>query len=138
MEWLIIPGILATIFAILLLWSEATVWHKALSVVLCYLAGTLFLGFAISCPNSYYSTRTNALSAEVYYQEILLPHKVGETDTHIVVSSQQAAIWQAGEMNLPKYNSYLKTTRYWDSVPIIGTAIYSPPKYLKYARIGNE
>jgi len=98
----------------------------------------VFLVTLIGCPVNYYSQRTEALRAESYYQQTIMPHVIEEADSYVVVDSLQAGIWQAGEMNVATYNAYLKDRRYWDGVPIIGTVVYGPPDYLKYVRIASE
>ena len=144
MEWLIIPGILLASGGLIILiawkiedWWPMSIADKIMGKVgyLGILIGVLFIASTIVCPVHYYSTRTDALKAEAYYQQIALPQMVEEHDNYIVVDSAQAGIWQAGEWNMARYNGYLKSTRYWDSIPIIGTAIYGPPEYLKYVRV---
>lgn len=136
--WLLIPGIILGVvgLGILLVMRSGGKDSDAAAVI--YVVGACFLLFSlIVCPCQYYSLRNEALRAETYYQQIALPHAVAEYEDYIEVLSPEAGLWQAGDMNLPNYNAYLRTTRYWDSVPIIGSVVFGPPEYLKFVRVGR-
>lgn len=149
MEWLVIPGIclgLALIALVILLMLESQILDSRhendllafLSVgmiIICTVAGVITL---ILCPTHYYSTRNSALRAEAYYEYVAKPAMVEEHSEYIVISNPESAIWQAGTLNLSSYNAYLESTRYWDSVPIIGTAVYCPPEYLKFIEVRSK
>jgi len=138
MEWLLIPGIflVAAVISGVIDWVKsrphfdhgAWVVMMALCIILCILS-------ILSCSISYYVTRNDALRAEAYYEQIVTPAIVEEYENYVVVDSTQTAIWQAGEMNLSNYNAYLKSMRYWDGVPVIGTCVYGPPDCLKFVRV---
>lgn len=97
--------------------------------------GILLTIALIVCPISYYTGRGNAWRAEQYYEHIIQPNVVEETENYVVVSNIEAGIWQAGDTNVFDYNSYLVTIRHWQDVPVVGWIIYPVPEQLKYVRI---
>lgn len=137
MEWLIIPGIIAGLaiaLYVLAAWLGADDGLIAIAIV-----GGIVVVLSLSlCPTFYYGSRNAALRAEAYYEHIVLPHVVAQEESYVVVHNIETAIWQAGEQNLTSYNAYLRSTRYWDSIPVINTAVYKPPEHLKYVRIAKE
>jgi len=140
MEWLIIPGIVvglvALLFGIGTVLNIKTNWGMDTLFIASIVFGLIaFLVAITACPITYYSTRTDALRMEAYYEQIITPAIVEEYDDYVVVNSTETAIWQAGEMNLAEYNAYLQSTRYWDGVPIIGSAVFGPPEHLKFVRV---
>ena len=40
-----------------------------------------------------------------------------------------------GDYNVSTYNGWLAGSRYWNSIPLIGTTVYDPPADLKYVRV---
>jgi len=136
MECLIIPGILLGLFFLCLLIAFFTEqgW-------VCFFGFGIFILWVLSifaCPVNYIKTRNIAWRAEQYYEQIILPNVTEEGFDFVIVSNLEAGIWQAGDSNVFDYNSYVVTTRYWQSIPLIGTAIYDVPQHLKYVRISSE
>ena len=140
MEWLIIPGIVVGLVVLLFGIGIAIGVKTNWDMDTFFIASIIFSLFAfmvtiVACPITYYSTRTDALRMEAYYEQIITPAIVEEYDDYVVVNSTETAIWQAGEMNLAGYNAYLQSTRYWDGVPVIGSAVFGPPEQLKFVRV---
>ena len=94
--------------------------------------GIILLIAIVGCPAQYLTCRSQVLELEAYYTYVIQPNIVEENAEYVVVDGFEAAIWQAGEMNLSTYNAGLRVLRYWDSIPIVGSTVYSPPTYLKY------
>ncbi len=133
--WMLIPGILLGV-AILCLIVAA--WRDSEGfIVLALIVGCFFLIFGIASPINYYESRNTAWKAEQYYENLITPNIIEEQDTYVVVSNIEAGVWQAGDSNVFDYNSYLRTTRHWQNVPIIGTIIYPVPEHLKYVRLAR-
>lgn len=133
MECLIIPSIIVVLGGIFILVYKihgSDGWGIGIIAMAIF-----FLTAIIGCPVEYLQSRNKAWQAEEYYNNIAYPSMVQEASGYIVVDNAQAAVWQAGDFNIYGFNSYLRTTRYWDSVPLIGTCVYTPPEYLKYIRI---
>lgn len=134
MESLIIPGILGAITVVCFIFLRNSWDFDIVPWLLLILTICAF----ICCLTSWTLYRADAIEAEAYYENIVQPHIVQEYDEYVVVGTDIApAIWQAGESNLATYNGYLKSTRYWDSIPVIGTIIYPPPDKLKFVRVQN-
>ena len=94
--------------------------------------GIILLIAIMGCPAQYLASRSQVLALEAYYTYVAQPNIVEESAEYVVVDNSDAAIWQAGEMNLSTYNAGLRVLRYWDSIPIAGSTVYPPPAYLKY------
>ncbi len=94
----------------------------------------------IFAPVQYFGDRSVSWAVAEYYEAVILPNIVEETEDFVVVSNLEAGIWQAGDHNIYDYNAYLKTNRYWQDVAIIQTWVYPAPEHLKYVRIqgGNQ
>ena len=135
MESLLIPGIL--VGATVLCWRilrHSYDWDWLYIIV-----GVLMVGSLFCCPVIWASSKNAAIEAQSYYANIVQPHVIEEHQDYVIVGTEIApAIWQAGASNLPEYNAYLRSTRYWDSIPIIGSVVYPPPKELKYVRVQNK
>ncbi len=136
MFW-IIPLILLVIFIPLLVMAllNSGYWNEDKWLVIAIISGIIFLFSAFLCPGNYLITRNDAWRVEQYYESVILPNVVEETDNYVIVSSLEAGVWQAGEFNLYSYNSYVRTTLYWQEVPVIGWHIYPVPEHLKYVKI---
>ena len=135
-EFLIIPAALAVIAAILFIIVSKT-WNKdwiggigfGVSILACIflLAGFIMQGM----------TRGEAIEAEAYWATFIEPNIIASEGDTVIVANPQAAIWQAGEWNLPYYNTWLALTRYQDSLPVFGGLIYAPPEYLKFVTVNK-
>jgi hypothetical protein len=101
-----------------------------------------FIGFVISswivCPVNYYSQVNDNIQLKNYYENIIKPNIISETDEYVVVSNSNAGIWQVGSNNVVSYNSTLASRRYWDDKVIIGSIICRPSDELKYVQISNK
>ena len=135
MESLIIPGLFAVVVLILVLAQIKK--ENGFLEILTFIVITLAIGALIVCPLiRNLASRGDAIRAQSYYENIIEPHIIEEFEGYVVVDSDIApAIWQSGDYNLSTYNSYLKSTRYWDSIVILGSMVYPPPKELKFARV---
>jgi hypothetical protein len=133
MEWLIIPAIL---IGLMVVFGLLAIKWGDISWVLLILALPLFLAM-ITCPTNYYKSRNRAWAMEQYYIQVIQPNVISEGVDFVVVSNIEAGVWQAGDVNIYGYNKYLVTTRYWQEIPLIKTAIYSVPEHLKFARISK-
>jgi len=138
MECLIIPGIIAGVIGILFAIGQWLEHRKRyydtdnLGIVFWTCIGFLVLAL-VACPlGRQVFSRPEALTAQSYYENVITPNIVEEYDTYVVVGDAVTGIWQAGDYNVAKYNSYLKTTSYWDAVPIIGSVVYPVPDKLKF------
>lgn len=138
MSWLAIPAIFAliTIAAGIVAkralekdWSAT--WPMAMQVGL---VGATVISF-LTCAIYYYTGLGNVREARAYYENIIEPNIVEESDDCVTVSSVNAAVWQAGDYNVSTYNGWLARSRYWNSIPLIGTTVYDPPADLKYVRV---
>lgn len=139
MEWLQISGVIIGLMAIVgvVLWflmDGRDRMDMALFMSLTTFVLVLVFGFG-AAGLAYYTSKGNARHAESYYDNLIAPNIVAEYEDYVVVDSDQAALWQAGRSNLSTYNAYLKSRRYWDGVPIIGSLTYAPPEHLKYVRV---
>jgi len=148
MESLIIPGIMASIVALLSLVKR--IWHciarmdteteEAMSLTQIVLVVLIFIALIV-CPISRnVSSRDDAIIAQSYYTNLVQPHIIEEFGDYVVVSSGVSpAMWQSGAYNLAAYNSYLATARYWNDLPLIGSMIYPPSSELRFVRVqGGE
>lgn len=135
MEWLAIPGIMLGLAALLLVlaywWPSDAAWCTGLAVLV------VMLFVLLICGARHYADIGKVRTAESYYDNIIAPHVVHEGCDYVVVDNVQSAVWQAGEFNLSWYNAFLKSRRYWDSVPLWNTVTVAPPDRLKYVRIAN-
>lgn len=131
--FMIIPGTLLGIgllFLGLAVWKGSEGWWVASGVF-----GFFLLMAFIVCPVQYLSSRNEAWKAEQYYENLVLPNVVEETDSYVVVDNIEAGVWQSGEFNLYSYNSYVRVTRHWQDVPIISSIVYPVPEQLKYVKV---
>lgn len=134
MEWIIIPLITLPFLGFAIWWGIHNNWEGG-QFALLIVTATIVIVAWVAFPSGYVSTYNHSLEAEAYYQNVLMPNKVSETSDYITVTGLEGGVWQAGTLNLPKYNSYLVKTRFWDKVPIVGWGIYSPPDYLKQTKV---
>lgn len=135
MESLIIPGILGGA-ALICYFIFRNSWDFD---IIPFIAGGIAVITLIICPIVWAGYRNAAIEAQSYYENIVDPHIIEEYEDYVIVGTDIApAIWQAGESNLAIYNGYLKSARYWDSVPIIGSVVYPPPSELKFVRVQPE
>lgn len=138
MEWLVI-SVAASVLGLFLI-AMGKIWEGpnviSLFASAAYVIGALIIAISwLVSPLAYYSSRNEALEAEAYYENILRPAMVEEHQDYIVVDSLQGAIWQSGDQNLPSYNSYLRSNRYWDQNGFWGKLVYPAPAHLKPARV---
>jgi len=137
MDWLLIPGILGIVLILTAIYKWRDVENGFVSVVIVILIICIFLAFII-CPVNYYKTKTDSIEAEAYWDTFISPNIIEETDEYITIKNINAGIWQSGGYNLASFNQYLKSTRYWDSMPVLGTCVYPPKNHLKLVKVSLE
>ncbi len=138
MIWIIIPTIATILLVIVWLWANCDDYDSSPLRGLLFLTALITLFSWIGCPIQYYSSRSEAWVAQQYYESVITPNIIEEHEDYVVVDNMQAAIWQAGGVNLMEYNSYLVKTRYWQDTLIGKTFTYRVPEHLKYVRIKSK
>lgn len=135
MEWLYI--ILLVVFSTVLLTAIFLRFERTegLAAVICVVG--IIASFLTIClsPASYYSTRNDAIKFQAYY-DMVQGCVVEEHDDYVVVTGLDAAMWQAGSVS--DYNSYVRSIRYWDSIPVIQWCVYSVSDELKEIRLVSD
>lgn len=139
MEWLLIPGI---ILGIMVIWIVIIKLLQPCVVPVIVEVLTMFMVVVtvltcITVPLAYLKQRGDVAALLNYYENIIQPNIVDVQNDYVVISNNNAAIWQAGDMNLSSYNSSITQRRYWISVPVIGSAVYSVPVELKFVRVAK-
>lgn len=139
MIWIVLPAI-AT--GLCLLWG---IWWVAKEYDICFnewimaptfILAILFLLCWIGCPVTYFDGRSTAWRMEEYYDNVITPHVVAETEQSVTVVSLEAGVWQAGASNLVDYNGYLRSNRYWSKNWLGHLFTYPVPDRLKYVKVG--
>lgn len=139
MESLIMPGILWGVCLILfLIWKlhdKQDLIDSNWGLPFVIVCGVAFvMSIAAPCTRNI-NSKNDAITATAYYEYIIQPLVVEEYKDYVIVDSFQGAIWQAGDLNLVAYNSYLQVKRHWDKNLIIGSFIYPVPEHLKLVKI---
>uniref|UniRef100_A0A6H2A0T8 Uncharacterized protein n=1 Tax=viral metagenome TaxID=1070528 RepID=A0A6H2A0T8_9ZZZZ len=139
LESFIVPGVIGIILIIVGIcayeWGDGNDMRWFLPIW--FLCGFFVLS-VIACPGVYIKSRNKAWQVQTYYENIIQPNIVENKGDTVVIKNLEAGIWQAGEFNLYSYNSYIRTTRYWQEIPILSTIIYPVPKELKFVSVGKQ
>lgn len=146
MEWLLYPAVLSVLAILFGIWAcriPDKNWEQIGSFKIVVWTVFLVIGLLAICswvlfPAGFYDTKNSTKIFEAYYDNLIQPNVVEETESYVVVDSIQTAFWQSGKTNVTAYNNFLTVNRYWDSHPIAGRGIYPVPDRLKLVRIVQE
>lgn len=135
MEWLYL--ILLVVFSTALLAAIFIRFERTEGLAVVIAIVGIIISFLTICfgPSNYYTTRNDAIKAQAYY-DMIQSCIIEEHDDYIVVAGLDAAVWQAGSVS--DYNSYIRTTRYWDSISIIQWCVFPVPEGLKEIRLAPD